>query len=149
MRNDHGFTLIEVLASILILTILATVFFQMFIFSQKTTTSNQDKLVALNVAQGVLERIKHGSYSEITNISPETQVAYPKTYNLSDCASYDEPEKSACEKRYKIKVNDIDYSIAIIVGEKVETGLSVYPVEVKVNGDDGKLKSKVKGFVEI
>ncbi len=57
MKNEGGFTLIEILAGIFILGIVLTVFFQFFVFSQKTTTDNKEQLVALEVAETVLERI--------------------------------------------------------------------------------------------
>ena len=57
MKNEGGFTLIEILAGIFILGIVLTVFFQFFIFSQKTTTDNKERLVALKLAETVLERV--------------------------------------------------------------------------------------------
>lgn len=148
MRNERGFTLVEILASITILAILATVFFQMFIFSQKTTTTSKEKLVALNVAQGVMERIKHGAY-------PEIDTNHEGTYTVSSC---DDPTtQSECEKRYKIKVNDIDYKIIITIDSEAENGLGIYWATVNVYGKkrdpesepEDKLQSSVEGFVEI
>lgn len=136
MRNNHGFTLVEILASIVILALLATVFFQMFIFSQKTTTGNQEKLVAINIAQGVLERLKNGAYPEITN---------PGIYSEDNCISSDEK----CINKYKINVNNLNYSIKIEVSEELESGIDLHSAEVKVYDDNGKIESKVKGFVEL
>lgn len=138
MRNNRGFTLIEVLASIVILSILATVFFQMFVFSQKTTTSSKEKLVAINVAQGVLERIKYKAHDEIQS---------PGTYTSANCTSSSNP--SNCQKRYKIMVNNINYSIKIQVGGKVDSELNLYSAKVLVYDENGKIQSTVKGFVEL
>ncbi len=136
MSNNRGFTLVEVLASIVILGILASAFFQFFVFSQKTTTGNQEKLVAINIAQGVLERVKN-------NVYPEINV--PQTYNESICNSTDE----TCKKRYKIDINNQAYSIKIEVGGQLEDSMDLHSVKVTVYGVDGRKESAVKGFVEL
>ncbi|WP_147535420.1 type IV pilus modification PilV family protein [Bacillus marasmi] len=143
MRNERGFTLVEVLASITILAILATIFFQMFVFSQKTTTTSKEKLVALNVAQGVLERVKHGVHKEI-----DTQ----KTYNLQECNK--KPNGVDCNELYNsFLINGVNYKVEIIIGEKDKTGLDIYWATVNVYDGDGeeddKPLSSVEGFVEL
>ena len=47
--------------------IVGITFFQFFVFSQKNTTENKEKLVAVNLAQSVLEQIKNSkdAYPEI------------------------------------------------------------------------------------
>jgi prepilin-type N-terminal cleavage/methylation domain-containing protein len=150
MRNNRGFTLVEVLASIIILGILATVFFQMFIFSQKTTTSNQEKLVAVNVAQGMLERIKHDvKLDEPYRMYPE--ITSTGTYTISNCGVYSGTDKTDCEKRYKTMVNDINYTIEIQikVADEAESGMGLYWAIVRVLNNEGKPQSTAKGFVEL
>jgi prepilin-type N-terminal cleavage/methylation domain-containing protein len=142
MRNNHGFTLLEILVSIAILGLLAAVFFQFFILSQKTTNGNQEKLVAINIAQGVLERIKFGVYPEITEPPASPVIDYPKTYLKADCTI-------ECDKKYTIKINNVDYKIEIDVFEKLESEMNLHTVEVKVLGKNDKVQSTVKGFVEI
>ena len=58
IKNENGFTLVELLASIIILSIIIIGIFQMFIFSSKTATSNQTKLVTTHLAKATIERIK-------------------------------------------------------------------------------------------
>lgn len=136
MGNNRGFTLIEVLASIVILSIIITGLFQYFIFSQKTTTSSQEKLVAINIAQSVMEQIKEDAnssekpeiapYWEVTHPSPG--VSYPKTYS-------------------PIKVEGENYTVTVSVGVKLENGLQM--VSVAVQDDFSKIKSSVKGLVKL
>lgn len=125
MRNERGFTLVEVLISIIILGVILSSFFQFFIFSQKTTISNQDKLVAINIAQKVLEQIKE-------------EVG--KNENI-DLQAYDgeEYQENANNKRYSIKIN--------ITPENSENGL--YMISVLVSGDNNRIESSVKGLVEL
>lgn len=143
LRNNRGFSLVEILTSVVILGLVATVFFQFFIFSQKTTTGNKEKLVTLNVAQMVLERIKYNLYPEVSDPENFESITYPETYKISSCSSGDE----ACEGRYEITINNNIYSIEVIVG--TEESLGLHPVEVWVFSEDGKTKSSVEGFVEL
>lgn len=138
MKNNHGFTLVEILASITILFLLGTVFFQTFIFSQKATSDNQDKLVAINLAQSVLEEVKVKSVYE--------EIGSPGTYGSPVCIE-DASNESGCNSKYQKWMNGKDYYIEIVVSEEHEKGL--YPVEVKVYCNGGNLKSSVKGLVEL
>ncbi|TXK91987.1 prepilin-type N-terminal cleavage/methylation domain-containing protein, partial [Parageobacillus sp. SY1] len=52
--SSKGFTLLEVLASITILSIVAIGMFSFFTNAMQYTTYNQDKTVAINIARGVL-----------------------------------------------------------------------------------------------
>ena len=142
MSNERGFSLVEILCSIVILGLVATVFFQFFLFSQKTTTSSQEKLVAINIAQGVLERMNHRGYLEITEPEDPESIAYPKTYSTSTC------NVTECPK-YTFRINNVDYKIVIEVGEKPDSKLRIRSVVVKVLDADNKPQSSVKGFVEI
>ncbi|WP_075980013.1 type IV pilus modification PilV family protein [Bacillus massilinigeriensis] len=148
MKKNGGFTLVEILASVVILGLLLTVFCQFFIFSQKTTSDNEDKLVALNLAQTVFERIKDGEYPEITNIDKEAEVDYPKLYDNETVCKLEGEYIKECSDRYILTSNDKKYMIRILVEEKLEVGL--LSVEVQVFDKEGNdVKSKVKGFVEI
>lgn len=138
MKDNRGFTLIEVLLSIVILAVIVTTFFQFFIMSQETTVNNQDKLVAINIAQKVLEQIKEDSqaqvnsddsqYWEITHLA--AAVNYPKTYG-----AYTE---TADSKQFQVIVN---------VDTTLDNGLQM--VTITVHGNDNKILSTVKGLVEL
>lgn len=144
MNSNAGFTLVEVLVSIIILALIVTGFFQFFIFSQKMTVSNQGNLVGINIAQSVLEQVKEKSYPEVTVPS----AVYPKTFDAaSTCTSSDQTVKDMCLKRYQKTVNNKNFSIEIIVG--TEIGHNLHSVKVKVYGKDRRLKSTVKGMIEI
>jgi prepilin-type N-terminal cleavage/methylation domain-containing protein len=141
MGNNRGFTLIEVLASIIILSVIITSFFQFFIFSQKTTTNNQDKLIAINIAQKVLEQIKEeaGKPDSSTDKSQYWSVSHPNDHNYV---------KTYEGESYKESVDGKTYSIKIAVAEeKPENRL--YMITVTVNGNNGISKSTVKGLVEL
>ncbi len=137
MRNNRGFTLVEILISIIILGVILTGFFQFFIFSQQTTTKNQDKLVAINVAQKALEQIKedvrssapvNDSFWEIAH--PDNTIVYPKNYGpISE------------------SIDGQTYHITVTVDTQLDNGLHMVTVTVK--GNDERVLSTVKGLVEL
>lgn len=124
MKKNHGFTLVEVLVSVVILAILGTVFFQFFVLSQKAASGNKEKIEAVTLAHAVLEDVKSGEYPEIT----------------TGCSS-DFPMKKT--------VNKENYSIEIDVGAELEEGLKLHSIEIKVFDSDGKMQTSVRGVVEI
>mgnify|MGYP002734032960 CR=1 FL=1 len=58
IKKERGFTLIEVVASIVIIGIVLISFSQLFIQSNKTAAHNNEKLVLINFADAELERIQ-------------------------------------------------------------------------------------------
>lgn len=84
-RAKNGFTLIEVLASIIIIGIILTVFFGFYSQSMLFSNKNQQQLEALNIAREVLvhvqEKTSYNSeytknnttyYVSVTDITPST-----------------------------------------------------------------------------
>jgi prepilin-type N-terminal cleavage/methylation domain-containing protein len=154
MKKSDGFTLIEVLASIVILSLLLTSFFQFFIFSQKTTASNKEKLVAINVAQSAIEEIRDGKFSEITDKAKTTGTIYPKTYEgPANCNDPDVTKKTECLDRYKFTEGNFHFYITVEVGAERKDSQGVlnglHNVTVYVYKDNGKKISSVKGVIGI
>lgn len=56
MNNQRGFTLLEVVASIVIISIILLSFAQLFIQSNKTAAYNNEKLVTINLADAMLAK---------------------------------------------------------------------------------------------
>lgn len=139
MNNNRGFTLVEVLISIIILGVIITGFFQFFLFSQKTTTCNQEKLVAINIAQTVLEQIKEDAHTDGDPVqkSPYWLISHP-------AAAVDYPANYG---PYPKSVDGQQYTVKVAVGEKLDNGLQM--VTVFVLWDDDKFKSTVKGLVDL
>src|SRR5699024_10249125 len=69
--NENGLTLVEVLASVVLLTIIITIFLNVFIQSAKTNTTSEEVVDATYLAQTEMERIYSKSlettYSEREN----------------------------------------------------------------------------------
>lgn len=58
MDNDKGFTLVEVVASIVLLTIIILSFAQLIIQSNKVAAVNNEKLVTVNLADAMLAKAR-------------------------------------------------------------------------------------------
>ena len=56
--KNKGFTLVEVVVSVTILAIILLTFGTIFVFTNQTAISSNEKLVALHLARGTLERLK-------------------------------------------------------------------------------------------
>ena len=116
--NQDGFTLLEILASVVILGILLTVFFQLFIFSQKTTTTNQEKLEEINIAETVLEKIK--------NRDEDIKISGPGMFKRY----YDKES----DKIFREDEEGYDKDFHILI-EVIEKELGLYSVEITVTGN--------------
>lgn len=150
MKNNNGFTLVEILVSITLLMMVGVTFFQFFIFSQKATTYNKEKLVAINLSQSVLEQIKNSrdAYPEITEEDVHNSASYPKRYDLETvCPS----GNAKCIEKYEKTINHVTYQIIIEVGKELDesNGLPIHPVEVKVYYPQGNEPSSVKGLIKL
>lgn len=138
MNNDRGFTLVEILVSITILFIVGTVFFQVFIFSQRATVESEKKLVAIRQAELILEEVKEGKYSDY--------ISAPGTFDKSVCISAANP--ADCESKFTKKVQNKSFQVKIIVAPENSVGL--HPVEVEIYcGQTDELKGSVKGLMEL
>lgn len=79
-RNEKGITLIELLASIVILSIVIIGFFSFFPQSILLSTKVEDKLIGLNVAEEVLNEYKEtNSWKDVVSVNHKqyyTNIVY-------------------------------------------------------------------------
>ena len=128
MENDKGFSLIEVIASIVILSIVLLSFFQIFIQTNKTAVSNNEKLVVINLADAELERLK---------LDPSL---------AKDALVKQSHPKQTVEK--KVELNDKDYIVSIRASQDAdEQKIKLINVLVQVVAEKSKTKSSVEGYV--
>ncbi|MBO1911748.1 prepilin-type N-terminal cleavage/methylation domain-containing protein [Sporosarcina sp. 6E9] len=133
MENEKGFSLIEVIASILLLTIVLTSFFTFFIQTNKAAVTNNEKLVVINLADAVLERLK----LDPTLDEPEYAEKLVNTLNTGNPFIFDLEE-----------MNGKDYNASIKVTQDVdEASIKLFNVIVTVTAQNGHTKSSVEGYV--
>ncbi|WP_179295622.1 type IV pilus modification PilV family protein [Bacillus sp. FJAT-45350] len=78
--TQKGFTLLEVLASVVILTIVLTTFFSFFSQSLVFSNKNGDRIVAYNLAQKTLRIVEMEYNRNIVNDHVITCSDYPTVY---------------------------------------------------------------------
>lgn len=151
-KNAKGITLIEVVASLVILAILLLTFLNIFVFSNKAAVSNQDKLITTYLAKATLERIKVDpfSYFEHPNSTPEPPYfgrtkENPYTYSYNECKARN---FSDCELLYHPLINGKTYEILIrIYQQPKDRHLQLINVIVEAKLKDENISSIVEGYV--
>lgn len=139
-KDEKGFTLVELLASIIILSIIIIGIFQLFVFSSKTVTLSQTKLVTTHLAKATIERVKvdSKSYIPFSKVTSEELVINKNTCNSLGLN---------CDV-FTLKVNDLDYDIEIIANQSPdEKNLNLVNVIVTVSQPTENLSSTVEGYV--
>lgn len=94
LKNNNGFSLLELIIALAILSIIIIPISSLFINSAKATNSANDKMIALSIAQGEMERIK--LQDDLEDIESQ--------YNLKD-----EDITNGDKKEIKIEKNDDNY----------------------------------------
>ena len=130
MINEKGFSLLEILGSLVILTIIFLSFFQIFINSNKIATVNNEKLVMIYLADANLERVKLNPFEHLPKIDPKSTSLYMES------------------KAHTISLNDKEYTVILNTTQNLkEKELNMFNIEVKVTTNTNKSSSSVEGYV--
>ncbi|MBH0156851.1 prepilin-type N-terminal cleavage/methylation domain-containing protein [Fictibacillus sp. 5RED26] len=125
MLSEKGFSLIEVLISLTILSVSVIGISQFFHQANQISAGNNTKLVATNLARMTLERIQinHEPYG-INLISGMSD----KSLTKSTCTT------SACQSLYEMDINNKPYKITIRVKQlPADKEIGLYSAKVLVN----------------
>lgn len=117
-NNQQGVTLLEIVASIAVLTIILLSFSQIFIQNNKTANRNNEKLVVINLADAYLERLKN-----------EGVLPSPEPYLLT-----------LNNREYTLTVDTSETTTE-------ESNMKLANVIVTANSPDGQTKGIVEGYV--
>lgn len=162
-QKEMGLTIIEVVVSLVIISLVLLSVAQLVIQSNKTTSINNEKLVVIDLAEAVLERLKDESHivKETLQLAPnpDTEIEIPlHSINFSNLSTINIDGKDY----YFIQMNNETYQVNAYT-KKCDadiTNLGLKPVVVKVkrvelinNGstviNDLIGKSEIEGYVEI
>ena len=138
-KFDGGFTLVEVLASILIISIILLGVAQLMLFTNKTATSNNSKLITTHLAKATIERIKikPEDYFPLDNIGTGR-----KEYSKNNC------QPTGCDQWYELLVNDQTYDVTVEVSQNLEEKeLNLINIFVKVKQSNREIQSSLEGYV--
>lgn len=131
-KSNQAFTLIEVLASITLLSIILAIFLPFFANSIELSSKTEDKLTAINLAEERLNDVINNpeNYFHLTN-NPIT------VKNLPDHLKY-------------ININTKKYTVKIdILTEKDTDALKLLTIKLSILGKDNKHISDLYGYVEL
>lgn len=144
-ENEKGFSLIEVIASIVIISIVLLSFFQLFIQTNKTAVSNNEKLVVINLADATLERIK------VTPIKIDTNITNMSDYFNGSTSDSNLYPKSIIlnNKKYLISYVASQNSSTLKNAKYTEKDLNLIKVVVTVTAENRKTKGSSEGYVSI
>ncbi|MBM7701349.1 prepilin-type N-terminal cleavage/methylation domain-containing protein [Metabacillus iocasae] len=152
--NQKGLTLIEVLASLVVLMIVFSGLMHFFSNAYSYTRSSQNKTAGINVARNALTFMEKQSFIEMH----ETFITNDKTLYLYVCTNHASSEK---EYRYvetpilpsgckSISVNNIPFTVQVS-HEKSDNSKDRYmiPIEVMVEWERNNqvLSTEVRGAV--
>jgi prepilin-type N-terminal cleavage/methylation domain-containing protein len=108
----NGFTLLEVLLSITILSTVAIGMFYFFTNAMKYTAYNQGKTVAINIARGVLAYMERLDFTALKQYVDEelqnSNMSFVKL-NASSCNLALFEEKQVCEALLRPTINNVTY----------------------------------------
>jgi prepilin-type N-terminal cleavage/methylation domain-containing protein len=140
MLSEKGFSLIEVLASLSILSISVIAISHFFLQSEEISAGNNRKLVAANLARMTLDRVQQ-NYTSYGIKVPNGE----DTFSLSHC--HDLPSDD-CENLYSTIINNTKYEINLFIKESTEkeVDMSILPVTVTISYLDKQ--TSVEGYVD-
>ncbi|GGA82064.1 type IV pilus modification PilV family protein [Ornithinibacillus halotolerans] len=137
-RKEGGFTLVEVLASLVIISIILIGTFNLIVFTNEAAVSNNHRLVAINLATATLERIKVVPSSYFTM---PTEENFYQTFNKDNC------EEAKCDM-YSTLLNDKNYLLILDVSQTTEEkAMGLLEVIVTIELPEENIRHKVEGYV--
>lgn len=163
--HEEGFTLIEVLAATVILSVASMAMMAFFINAMSYNKGNQNKTVMVNLARNALFYMEKQNYATIHNyfINPNTNEQKYSTISPLDCStrnicSNPDLQNLFLNPNMKLwdvlnpKVNDIEYQISVsyqdeitkeLKEDPVKKGMEDYllPISVEVSVKDNKVNN--------
>ena len=145
IKNPKGFTLIEVVASLIIISIVLLSFSQIFIQTNRAAATNTEKLVTINLADAMLARVRANTYTKAADI---------QSYFVDNTQS----NKKLKNPPLEIDLNGKTYTVSYKASQNTATAknaqftekdLNLVKVVVTVTSPNGKTTGSSEGYVSI
>lgn len=140
LTNEKGFTLVEILVSLTLLTTLVLSASYFFIQSNTISSYNNQKLVAVNLARSTLERIQLEPSSYITNGIAGSPYSYQSCQTSG---------RASCQN-YRVLINNHEYIVDVALSQdnnEKDLKLVDIQVDVTLSSSDKSIKSTVEGYI--
>ena len=149
LKKERGFTLLEVLLAIAILSIMFTAVMGFFSQSFTYTKQNESKTVGINFARNVLNYIEHQDFEKMKGLSineDEDEVVL----DADSCSSKSDGKEFLinCTAILNSKINNVEYDAKVSINPEGKTELTDFliPVTVEVKWNDKTVE--VEGVVK-
>jgi prepilin-type N-terminal cleavage/methylation domain-containing protein len=144
LRREEGFTLLEVLAAITIFSVVILMFSSFFVHGFQTAKSEDKQLVAMNLAQQIVEDLKNAK-GEWVNPPQNSDLTYDELFTLMNQNVNEIQLKS-------VPINDRNYEPKLSLSS-LDTGLADHPliiltVSIYTNSSTVPLATVHGGMVE-
>ena len=157
-KKDQGFTLIEVLVSLTILTLIAIPMFSFFTQAYDYTTKNQNNTIGVNVARGVVEFMKKQNFEEMKSLldttghpDPTNSLMNTEIYIGIKTNSYYYSETEVPETE-QIEINSNKYKVAVTLWKNSDAHLDDYSIPINVTAtwianSNNEMKTSLEGAI--
>ena len=138
LKEERGFTLIEVVAAIVIIGIVLIGFSPLFFHSNKIATFNNEKLVVINLANAELERLK---------LTPEGDIfgTGDNKFKKPGDTFINYTEKTITKNT---TINAAKYEVKVTANQqKEEYDAKLLNIQIQVTGPNSNSKSTVEGYL--
>lgn len=130
MKTSKGFSLIEVLLSLVILSIVFMIISNFFLQSALVSERNNEHYMAISLARSTIEKVKNGGYPEISG---------PGDYIYENC-------NESIDLNCTPVINEYTFSTRIVVEAKQGDDV-LYPFTVYIVGN--KMSTSLKGYISL
>lgn len=156
-KQEQGFTLIEVLAAIVILSIVSLVLTSYFTNALSYSKSNQNKTIMVNLARNALFYMEKQDFEQMQELfkdhtkivasscKPGASCSYAKYFPTSLIVN--SSSTSALPNVLNPRVNNIDYEVNIIFQTEIKNSMKSGTVEGSVNQGIGDMKKDMEPFL--
>lgn len=140
MNNEKGFTLIEVLASLVIVTIILLAFSQIFISNNQYANKNTEKLVVVNLADAYLERIR------VTAMYREKEIDF-FVFEMNGKAYQVKVESNQTQEEKDRKIQNVVVTVSILEDNVNPLEYNASDCENNPSNCEGNRSTTVEGYV--
>lgn len=138
--SRQGYTLVEVLLAISILSIIFLSFFLFFTNAYQYTKENQSKTVGIHAARNAIIYLENQPFDDVKKLTGQT-------ITIDNCSNQDVAtlfaDKQACENILNPKINNVHYQVDVAISDYAKEDLDAGSPSPIQDLDEDKLQEFV------
>lgn len=148
LKNEKGFSLLEVVAAFVLITIILLSFYPLINNAKKVSDSNIERLVVINLAEATLNRLKLTKYDYLEQPLDNPTYLYKnggsKLYTLLTCTT------EHCKELYTIHINSRDYFFEVqALQSETDSINNLINIIVTAKNEKGNISFSIEGYVPL